>query len=226
MEAQVTRRLGFWIFAVLGWVLSGAILWYEHRPQPPAEVPPETAKALDAAGFTEGTVSTLPPVKVIRETVKIPGAERLVYVEVAAPPIEAKAPDVRVVPGNCVQGAPQAANWTLRPGDLSLRDGFLDIRKVGRHGFVRFEATLSAQTPEGEVSRTVQPKTDAWLSTKALGIPPRFGPTFRGTVNLTKLELRSLEAGVYWTRGRLQQDATVGRDLSGDDWFAGYGVRF
>lgn len=209
-----------WTIAALGWALFALTLWYDHRPQPPAEVPAETAKALDKAGFTEATTSAVPPPSVITRTVTIPGAERIIYVKVEAPPTEGAPPEVREIPGNCEPGAVQASNWTLRPGDLGLRDGQLDVRRVGRHGFVKFTATLTGQTPDGTVERPIAPHEDAWLSTKALGIPPRLGPMFRLTT------LPTIEGGLYWTKGRAQYDATVGRDLNRGEWFVGGGVRF
>lgn len=215
-----------WTIAALGWALFALTLWYHHKAPPPVEVPPETRKALEREGFTESTVSTTPPARVIRETVHVPGAERIVYIELEAKPTEEKPPKVRVVPGNCADGAVQLPNWALRPGDLGLRGGALDVRKVGRHGFVKFNATLTAQTPEGETTRAIAPDAESWLSTKALGIPPRLGPTFRGSMSLTKLELRSLEGGLYWTKGRIQHDVTAGHDFRADDWFTSYGVRF
>ena len=220
---MTTRRV--WLVAALGWALFALTLWYDHRPQPPEAVPPVTANALHKAGFDEANTSTVPPPSVITRTQTIPGAERLVYVEVAAPPTETEPPSVRFVAGNCGIGAappegPQVTNWTLRPGDLGMRDGTIDVRKAGRHGFVKFEATLTAQTPDGTVERPIAPHEDAWLSTKALGIPPRLGPMFRVTT------LPTVEGGIYWTKGRAQYDASIGRDLNRDEWFVGGGVRF
>jgi len=209
-----------WAIAALGWALFALTLWYDHRPQPPEAVPPATANALHKAGFDEANTSTVPPPSVITRTQTIPGAERLVYVEVAAPPTETEPPSVRFVAGNCEVAAPQVTNWTLRPGDLGMRDGSLDVRRVGRHGFVKFEATITAQSPDGEVSRDVAPHEDAWLSTKALGIPPRLGPMLRLTT------LPTAEAGLYWTKGRAQYDATAGYDFDRQRWFGGAGVRF
>jgi len=214
-----TRRI--WTIAALGWALFALTLWYDHRPQPPEAVPPETAKALDEAGFDEAKTSTVPPPIVITRTQTIPGAERLVYVEVAAPPTETEPPSVRFVAGNCEVGAPQVTNWTLRPGDLGMRDGAIEVRKAGRHAFVAARGTITAQTPDGEVVRTGDaPSKDAWVSTKALGIPPRLGPMLRVTT------LPTAEAGLYWTKGRTQYDATAGYDFDRQRWFGGAGVRF
>jgi hypothetical protein len=203
---------------ILGWILFAVTLWYDHRPQPPAA--PATIEQLHAAGFTEAHVSTVLPPSVHHDSVEIPGAERIGYVRVTDGAKEVNTPEVRILPSNCVENAHQTPNWTLRPGDLGLRDGSLDIRKAGRSAFVRFEATLTAQTPEGEVSRTITPTAEAWISTKALGLPPRFGPTIRAST------LPSIEAGVYWTKGRAQYDVTMGRDIYRREWFVAGGVRF
>lgn len=207
-------------FGLVGWALFVGLLWYEHRPHGPDVIPPETAKALDAAGLHEAKVSAAPPPSVIANTVKIPGAERIVYVKVAATATETVPPVVQSVAGNCVPGVAQLPNWRLRSGDLGMRDGAIDIRKVGRHAFVAFHATLTAQTPEGETTRAITPDADAWVSSKALGIPPRMGPTIRVTT------LPTAEAGMYWTKGRVQYDATAGYDLDRGKWFIGGGMRF
>lgn len=216
---MTARRI--WIVAALGWALFALTLWYDHHPQPPDEVPPKTAEALAAAGFTEAKVSAIAPLAVLERTVKIPGAERIVYVKVSVPPTEPEPSVVRASPANCIEGATQVTNWTLRPGDLGIRDAAIDIRKAGRHAFVAARGTITAQTPDGEVVRTGDaPSEDAWVSTKALGIPPRLGPMFRVTT------LQTAEAGLYWTKGRAQYDATAGYDFDRREWFGGAGIRF
>lgn len=203
----------------LGWALFFVSVWYAHRPST-AEVPAETERALTDNGFREVPTGAVPPVAVARKSPSIPGAERVAYVYLSDEPTQEKPPEVRYVAGNCAPGAQQIANWVLRPGDLGLRNAYLDIRRVGRRAFVAASGTLVAQTPDGEVTRTGSPTPDAWVSTRALGIPPRFGPIFRATT------LPTAEAGVYWTKGARQWDASAGYDFDRRRWYGAGGVRF
>ena len=98
METEMKFTAGFWVFALLGWALFVGTIWYEHRAAGPDAVPFETQKAMDHHGFSEGTVSSIPPPHVIHDTVQVPGAERIVYVQLEAKPTEAKPPEVQPSP--------------------------------------------------------------------------------------------------------------------------------
>jgi len=216
----------------LGWVVFAVSLWYHHHRPGPEYLEPAVQDQLEEHGMDEASVSRSAPPAIVAETPKIEGTERVAHFSGSAMPTgerpktqtSANCPtaDVRPAGGQTAQLEP-AANWTLAPENLGIETWSLDVRKAGRRPFYAFEGTVIAQTPDGDVRRIVKPgegDEKGWVSSEALGIPPRFGPYVRGTT------LPTIEGGFYWSSQRRVWDTGVGYDLDRDKWFVAGGVRF
>jgi len=136
-----------------------------HRPAP---TPPEQPAVIP--GTAAVTVTKTPPAA-LQPADPPARAKPVVLARGSVLPTEPEPP--RVIVQECPPDgapAPAVANWTLRPGDLGLRDWRYEMFRDGDAMGARFHATIVAKTPDGEVVREVHPpEFTSWVAPEAAG---------------------------------------------------------
>jgi len=156
------RAIGIRVtYLVLGAVLVlllGALFEWRTRVEDPADA----IRLLRAGRFVPlATTGSEAPTESLRPRHAPRGAVPIAILDGTIFPLEPESPVVEAGIGCFVEEAAEVthspggvtANWTLRPGDLGLRDWHIELVRLGTVPGVRFDGTLTAQTPHGEVAR-------------------------------------------------------------------------
>lgn len=216
------------IVGLVGWFLFG-VCWWSHRP--PVVIPTvaqaEAEQKIQDQGAEPARTSVLPPSdardrKAPKEAKVVVSAGGSVKFAETEPPVVYVTKYVQRCDQEVASGTfpPEAANWTLRPGDLALPEWDFKTYMIGRKPYVQFTATVAAQTPTGVVTRELEPEERAWVSAKLLP-----GARWADLV-VDATTIPTAEVGIAWGRsGSLGYQVSAGHDFDRKQWLLRGGVR-